>query len=625
MTAMNRALIALCVLASVVEAAPKYTRPAITSTDPALVAAEKAWTAAAAETDRAKVVAAWEAAAAAFVRVVDAGVVTKAEQKDAAYAAVLAWKNALNVDPRIAAPAKDTDYDKVPTPQPLDARDQGLIHALDAYLTFSPTPDEAAEVKFLRANLLRRRDHLDKAMAGFLDILAYHRDHEVAEYAANLLLDSYNRLQRYDDMTALVAKLRVDKAFLANKPDLAETVNRIHLVAMRRGGEGLERKARTTRDRVFYDQCGEAYLAVLAEPNVPANEVRELLYNAGVCFQEAGSIDRALATHQKLIKDHPTSSLAGRAMARVGKFAGQVGRYREAVDAIEQYVQRYPGEKDAADAASDGVLYAVVTGDLVRAARIADLAIARFGTKQPRIVIEATLVVLEAQLAAGKRKEALARARSAANKGSLQRMGDPVTALRAGRAFASAACPVEPTGDRGPIARARPRAIADELCPKSRDRALVAAARVQLALAGNRAVAHHGSSAGTAPLADHATRLELDLDLELVLATRTPAASAFEPVVRGYEKLIADTRSNDVKIAAHARLGTLHRHLGDRDKAVLALRGCVTEARATFAGSEWLARCERDLIALGEPDLDILPERLARATATPAIVVEQLP
>lgn len=258
---MKRALLALCVLVSVVDAAPKYTRPAISSTDPELVAAEKAWTAAAAETDRAKQTASWEAAAVAFIRVVDAGVVTKPEQKEAAYAAVLAWKNALNVDPRIATPARDVDYDKVPTPQPLDARDQGAA------------------------------------------------------------------------------------------PDSGETT----------------------------------------------------------------------------------------------------------------------------------------------------------------------------------------------------------------------------------------------------------------------------------PIADQAMRLALDFELEAVLAKPTPAAATVDLVVRGYERLIEDARAADVRVVARARLSTLYRHLGDRDKALLQLRACVVEARATFAGSEWLARCERDLAALREPDLDTLPELLTPATASLATALEPPP
>ena len=615
---MLRALVVVCLLGTSTTAAPKYDRPPIRSADPALVSAEKAWTAAAGEQDPAKQATAWEAAAAAFLKVVDAGVVAKSLQQDAAYAAILAWKNALAADPRMAKDvATDRDFDRVPTPKPLDARDQALIHAIEVYLTLAPPPDEAAAAKFLRANVLRRREHLDKAIAGFLDILEHHRDHEVAEYAANLVFDSYNRLQRYDDLVIFATKLRADRTFLATRPELAETTRQILMVAARRETDTLVRSATEARDLAAFDRCGERYLELLADPGLGATEAEEVRYNAAVCFEQAGSIARAVETHRGLIKAYPRSRLAGRALARIANGEARVAHYREAAEALEQYVERYPGEKDALDAASDGVLYAVTSGDLSRAARIADLAIARFGAKRPLLVAEASLVVIEGQLAAGKRKDALQRARAIANKAALQRLRDPALALRAGRTLAAAACPAPAIGERcvTPHDRALSGAacrvpVADELCPQPRDRPLVAAARQLLASAGD-----HG---------EHATRLALDLELEAVLATRKPAASASDPVVRGYEQLIADARMPDVRVAAHARLGTLYRHTGDRERELLALRACMTDARATLSGSPWLARCERDLAALRAPDLNLLPERLAPPMASAPIVVEQL-
>ncbi len=630
---MLRPLVIVCLLGTFAAAAPKYDRAAIAATDPGLIAAEKAWTAAAGEKDPAKQVAAWEAAAAAFIKVVDAGVVAKGLQQDAAYAAILAWKNALAVDPRVAKDATiDRDFDRVPTPKPLDARDQALVHAIDAYLTLAPPPDEAASAKFLRANVLRRRDHLDKAIAGFLDILEHHRDHEVAEYAANLVFDSYNRLQRHDDMVIFAMKLRADRKFLATRPELAETTRRILMVAARRETETLVRSATEAKDLAAFDRCGERYLELLGDPGLGPTEAEEVRYNAAVCFEQGGSIARAVETHRGLIKAHPRSPLAGRALARIANAEARVAHYREAAEALEQYVERYPGEKDALAAASDGVLYAVTSGDLSRAARIADLAIARFGAKRPPLVAEANLVVIEGQLAAGKRKDALKRARAIANKAALQRLRDPVLALRAGRTLAAAACPAPAIGepcvtphDRALSGAACRVPVADELCPQPRDRPLVSAARQLLASAGDHATGRPSDipSAETAPIGDHATRLALDLELEAVLATRKPAASMSDPVVRGYERLIADARVPDVRVAARARLGTLYRHLGVHERALLALRACVTDARATQSGSPWLARCERDLAALRAPDLDLLPERLAPPTASAPIVVEQ--
>lgn len=68
----------------------------------------------------------------------------------------------------------------------------------------------------------------------FLEILAKHRKHETAEYAAHLLLDTYNRLAKYDELVALAERLRADTQFLADKPDLAELVKRIREQSLRK-------------------------------------------------------------------------------------------------------------------------------------------------------------------------------------------------------------------------------------------------------------------------------------------------------------------------------------------------------------------------------------------------------
>jgi hypothetical protein len=82
-------------------------------------------------------------------------------------------------------------------------------------------------MEFLEGSMLRRHGRQDEALPLFLDILDHHRDHETAEYAAHLALDSYDQLGRRDDMLALARKLAADPKFLAGKPDLAAILARI--------------------------------------------------------------------------------------------------------------------------------------------------------------------------------------------------------------------------------------------------------------------------------------------------------------------------------------------------------------------------------------------------------------
>jgi hypothetical protein len=88
-------------------------------------------------------------------------------------------------------------------------------------------PLEGAQELFRAANAYRRDGQLELAIPLYREIITKHRHHEVAEYAANLLFDCYNRLQRYDDFLDLVQSLVHDDDFLAGRPDLRDYVERL--------------------------------------------------------------------------------------------------------------------------------------------------------------------------------------------------------------------------------------------------------------------------------------------------------------------------------------------------------------------------------------------------------------
>jgi hypothetical protein len=112
----------------------------------------------------------WENAAVAFTDVVKTGKLDAKMTKEAAYAAVLGWKNALDIDPRVREQADkvddiDKDYAKVPPPKPIPPREQKMLAAFDIYINYikDPKDDELVGMKFLKANIYRRYNHFDWA------------------------------------------------------------------------------------------------------------------------------------------------------------------------------------------------------------------------------------------------------------------------------------------------------------------------------------------------------------------------------------------------------------------------------------------------------------------------------
>jgi tetratricopeptide (TPR) repeat protein len=305
----------------------------------------------------------WEDAAVAFTDVVKHGKVDKKLMKEAAYASVLGWKNALNVDPRVRNQADkvddiDKEYDKIPEPKPIPAREEKMLSAFDIYIDYikDPKDDELVGMKFLKANIYRRYNQFDKAIPLFMDILDKHRQHETAEFSANLLLDSYNRLQRYDDMLALVDKLDGDKKFLEGKDDLNAQLARIKAQSMRKKAERLEKDAKESKDFGKYVACGQAYLDIYNR-NPEDNKNDEVLYNALVCYQEGKSIGAAIQMFGLLKQYYPNSKLMPRAVGRIGKAYGDIAFYEQAAEKLEEYAKKYGGEKDAFQALSEAVFY----------------------------------------------------------------------------------------------------------------------------------------------------------------------------------------------------------------------------------------------------------------------------
>lgn len=330
----------------------------------------------------------WERAAEAFTRVAQAGKVDPPTRKEAAYAAVLGWKNALEVDPRPAVQAGPIDversYEAIPAPRPIPEREQKMMAALELYLAHvrDPADEELIRIRFLQANVYRRHDHHDRAIPLLAELLAKHRTHEVAEPAAQLLLDSYNRTHRHDEMLAAASRLAADAAFVKDKPALQQVIARLQRQAKEKRAEALGAAAKASGDFAKWVACGEAYLEIYNADPLRADNDR-VLHNAMVCFQAGKSIGLAIVAFEALERYYPVSPLLPRALARIGAAYGDSARYDRAAAVLERYARRYAGEADAPKVMSEVVFFNKGLGDGARAIANTRFFVEAFGDRQP--------------------------------------------------------------------------------------------------------------------------------------------------------------------------------------------------------------------------------------------------
>lgn len=333
----------------------------------------------------------WEDAATAFTDVVKNGKAEPKQLKESAYAAVLGWRNALNVDPReINKPDAETAVaDKDMSPKPIPEREQKMLGAFDIYINYikDPKDDDLVAMKFTKARIYRRFNHFDEAIPIFLDILERHRQHETAEYSANLLLDIYNNLERIDEMQALAIKLEADTKFLDGKDDLKTRLKELKITSIRLKAEKAEKEAKATKDFKKFVACGTTYMDIYnTNPESPKND--EVLYNAGHCFEQGKSIGAAIRAWTTLEKYYPNSTVTARAVARLGKAYGDIAFYDRASEKLEQYAgadkkkKGYAGEKDAYEAMNNAVFFRKGIGDDAKAIEDTKYFIATFGPKK---------------------------------------------------------------------------------------------------------------------------------------------------------------------------------------------------------------------------------------------------
>jgi tetratricopeptide (TPR) repeat protein len=158
--------------------------------------------------------------------------------REAATISVLAWKNGLAVDPRPVVQAGVIDLEAAASAKPaaivVPPTEAKLAAAFAVYERSITDRDELARTKFLRATLHRRHGDHAQAVGALTELLAKFREHETAELAANLLMDSLIRMQRFDDVLAAVDQFAADAKFLEGKPALQANIKLLRSRSLRR-------------------------------------------------------------------------------------------------------------------------------------------------------------------------------------------------------------------------------------------------------------------------------------------------------------------------------------------------------------------------------------------------------
>jgi TolA-binding protein len=276
--------------------------------------------------------------------------------REAAHAAVLAWKNVNIVDDEPRQQEIQRGRQRLGQglgchklePEAVPDSQQKMIGAFHAYAKVAPDAPEVPAMIYREAYIFYDHNRFDRARPMFLQVVQQFPKHELAVYAANLYLDALNMECKPKEVLAWAHKF-IEMPELMRDAQFAETI----IIVL---SDGYDMEGHDHEKRGDLKECGRSFLAA-ADALATHPKHAERLWNAGQCFQNAHLVGQAVKAWDALIKAHPQDVLARRALYRIGAGYQQLAFYERASIHYEEFAKRYPGEAQAQAALGNASIF----------------------------------------------------------------------------------------------------------------------------------------------------------------------------------------------------------------------------------------------------------------------------
>jgi tetratricopeptide (TPR) repeat protein len=239
-------------------------------------------------------------------------------------------------------------------PQPLPRERKQLVDACLQYLRFTPRGGKRVEVAYKAADVYYRHNQFPEAVRLFSGVALESPGHELAAYAANLVLDCANLQGDWRAMNDWARRFWQEEALLRAHPSLRTDLARVIEQSTFKLVEPLEKERR-------HAEAADAYLAFARE--WPASGLAATaLYNASVDLSLAGQPARALEVRDRLLRAFPGDPLAAKVVLANGRDHEAAGDFAEAAEAYERYFAGWRAQQQVGARAAKGPAKAAARG-----------------------------------------------------------------------------------------------------------------------------------------------------------------------------------------------------------------------------------------------------------------------
>jgi TolA-binding protein len=390
---------------------------------------------------------------------------------EAARSAIISWEGEVTrrqrlgqLQERKVLRSADRKPDEVVQAEPLPEVLQNLVRDSDAFLD-RVDDEHAPAIAYKAGELFYQYGAFDEARCRFDEVVERWPSSDVAQFAANLIIESH--LTEKDWAAVEAASERLQASAVGKNAALNASLQKFKL-------GGRFNRAMQLMDAKQWEPAADLFLKLVAEE--PKHEFADkALYNAASCYEGARRFESALRLYERIPAEYPSSALADEALFRVGfnsentyDFDKAVGRYLllverypkskhrkdalfnaarslenlqrydEAAAAYVRYAKAYPDAEDAARTQFHAAVVYEKTSDWPREIQALQEFVRRFSrSKEHDLVVQAHLKIGLAYKELGKEKETkaayAAAVREYAGRG-LKPEGNPVAAAAAAEA-----------------------------------------------------------------------------------------------------------------------------------------------------------------------------------------------
>jgi TolA-binding protein len=322
--------------------------------------------------------------------------------KDAAYAQMLAMKNALEYDEtagkrQSCRPQSDgTCVYPTARRERVAAREDASVDAaarfpkkeygeaetqmLQAYATYEkfvkdPADPELPKILWHRAKIMMDHHRFEEAVPVLERLVDRFDGTRYAAWSAEMLLDVLtirwaDAENTPKDTIAASKRLatwaqKLEKKKLWRHEDAArirEQVPQLLAAIGWREAEAHRIAAKAGDDPDGYDKCAEKYVAIY-EAHEGHDRGDELLFNAALCFEAGYRVGNAINVRKALLEHHPGSKLYKETLRAVAESYQAIAFYEQSAERLEEYAQKYERDEWAAPALENAFLFRRGLGD----------------------------------------------------------------------------------------------------------------------------------------------------------------------------------------------------------------------------------------------------------------------